>query len=233
MNYWNKTPLFRLLIPLVIGIVFSIYFAFNKELAFNFSILLFIGLNLIFYFKSYFSDYKKRWYFGITLNLFLFFFGIFITEFQKPENKTKHYSKFDSEISAVRLIEDVVVKQNSNKCEVEVIAIKRDSNWVNTNGKAILYLAKDTLSNSLSFGDELLINSKWKVIDLPTNPAQFNYKNYLYNSGIIAQQYVTNDKWKISKKETNLSVRKRAFVYQKRLLNTLKNNFEDDELSVL
>ena len=90
MNYWNKTPLFRLLIPLVIGIVFSIYFAFNKELAFNFSILLFIGLNLIFYFKSYFSDYKKRWYFGITLNLFLFFFGIFITEFQKPENKTKH-----------------------------------------------------------------------------------------------------------------------------------------------
>jgi len=233
MNYWNKTPLFRLLIPLIIGIVFSIYFAFNKELAFNFSILLFIGLNLIFYFKSYFSDYKKRWYFGITLNLFLFFFGIFITEFQKPENKTKHYTKFDSEISAVRLIEDVVVKQNSNKCEVEVIAIKRDSNWVNTNGKAILYLAKDTLSNSLSFGDELLINSKWKVIDLPTNPAQFNYKNYLYNSGIIAQQYVTNDKWKISKKETNLSVRKHAFVYQKRLLNTLKNNFEDDELSVL
>tara|TARA_B100000767_G_scaffold249267_1_gene250715 strand:+ start:116 stop:292 length:177 start_codon:yes stop_codon:yes gene_type:complete len=32
MNYWNKTPLFRLLIPLIIGIVFSIYFAFNEEI---------------------------------------------------------------------------------------------------------------------------------------------------------------------------------------------------------
>ena len=85
----------------------------------------------------------------------------------------------------------------------------------------------------MQFGDELIINSQWKSIDAPTNPAQFNYKNYLYNSGVLSQQYVDAKSWKLVKSQETFSITKAAFVYQRKLLNILKSNFKDDELSVL
>ena len=233
MQYWNKIPLFRLLIPLIIGIVLAFYYSFSAEYFFIISSCLGFLILLSHFLKSIFSDYSKRWVFGLFLNLFFVTFGIFITENQKPENESNHYTNYPSRNSVIRLLEDVIVKQNSYKCEVKVIAVKSDEKWVNTSGKAILYLAKDSLSELLQFGDELIINSQWKSIDAPTNPAQFNYKNYLYNSGILSQQYVDAKSWKLVKSQETFSITKAAFVYQRKLLNILKSNFKDDELSVL
>jgi len=160
-------------------------------------------------------------------------FGISITEYQKAENISNHFSKYNPSSSIVRLTEDVINKEKSNKSEVEVVAIKQDSNWVITCGKAIVYFKKDSFSDNLKFGSKLLVNSPWNIIGLPTNPAQFNYRNYLYNSGIIAQQYVTDSKWKILNVSKNSSIRKYAFIYQKKLLDILKSNFDGDELSVI
>ena len=160
-------------------------------------------------------------------------FGISITEYQKAENISNHFSKYNSSSSIVRLTEDVINKEKSNKSEVEVIAMKLDSNWVITCGKAIVYFKKDSFSDNLKFGSKLLLNSPWDIIGLPTNPAQFNYRNYLYNSGIIAQQYVNDNKWKILNVSKSSSIRKYAFIYQKKLLDILKSNFDGDELSVL
>jgi len=160
-------------------------------------------------------------------------FGISITEYQKAKNISNHFSKYNSSSSIVRLTEDVINKEKSNKSEVEVVAIKQDSNWVITSGKAIVYFKKDSFSDNLKFGSKLLVNSPWNIIGLPTNPAQFNYRNYLYNSGIIAQQYVTDSKWKILNVSKNSSIRKYAFIYQKKLLDILKSNFDGDELSVI
>ena len=233
MQNWNKIPLFRLLLPLIIGIVLAFYYSFSAEYFFIISSCLGFLILLSHFLKSIFSDYSKRWVFGLFLNLFFVTFGIFITENQKPENESNHYTNYPSRNSVIRLLEDVIVKQNSYKCEVEVIAVKSDEKWVNTSGKAILYLAKDSLSELLQFGDELIINSQWKSIDAPTNPAQFNYKNYLYNSGILSQQYVNAKSWKLVKSQETFSITKAAFVYQRKLLNILKSNFKDDELSVL
>ena len=146
MQYWNKIPLFRLLLPLIIGIVLAFYYSFSAEYFFIISSCLGFLILLSHFLKSIFSDYSKRWVFVLFLNLFFVTFGIFITENQKPENESNHYTNYPSRNSVIRLLEDVIVKQNSYKCEVKVIAVKSDEKWVNTSGKAILYLAKDSLS---------------------------------------------------------------------------------------
>ena len=65
-------------------------------------------------------------------------FGISLIEYQKAENISNHFSKYNSFSSIVCLTEDVTNKEKSNKSEVEVVVIKLDSNWVITCGKAII-----------------------------------------------------------------------------------------------
>jgi competence protein ComEC len=156
-----------------------------------------------------------------------------ITEQNKPSNLLLHFNQFNANESIVVLKEDAVAKSNSFKYEVEVIAVKSANIWQNTEGKAILYLAKDTASSGLTYGDKIVINGKWSQIENPSNPAQFNYRNYLYNSGITAQQYIKNKDWEYVSTQQDFSIIKFAVVYQKQLLKVLENNFEDEELAVI
>jgi len=233
MNYWNKIPLFRLLIPLLFGIISAVSYDFNSMKIMGVTLFLFLSVLIIFFFKNYFTAYSRRWVFGIVINLLIFSFGILITEQSKPSNLLLHFNEFKSDASIVILKEDVIEKEKSVKCEVEVIAVKSGSKWENTEGKAIVYLAIDSVSELLTYGDKIIINGKWKSIENPSNPAQFNYKNYLYNSGITAQQYAKVDAWKYINSQADFSIMKFAFVYQKKLLKVLENNFQDEELAVI
>jgi len=233
MKTCNKIPLFRLLIPLIIGIIFSIYCDCNQLVILKLGLVVFVILLIISFFKNYFTAYSRRWIFGTVVKVLIFVFGILITEQNKPSNLLSHFNKINADASIVVLKEDVISKSNTYKCEVEVIAVKSANNWQTTEGKAILYLAKDTLSKALSYGDKIIINGKWNTISNPSNPAQFNYKSYLYNSGISAQQYVKNDAWRLMSNQQNLSIMKFAFVYQKKLLKVLESNFQDEELAVI
>ncbi len=192
-----------------------------------------IGILYISYFKRYFSSFSKRWIFGILINLLFVVFGVLITQQHKPVNKRFHFEKYSSSASIVVLKEDIVTKTKSYKCEVEVIAVKSGDDWRNTQGKAILYLAKDSLAELLTYGDKLFINGKWKTIENPSNPAQFNYKNFLLNSNITAQQYLQSINWKLFSFLENNTLRKLAFVYQKKLLTHLEFHFQNEELSVI
>ena len=192
-----------------------------------------IGILYISYFKRYFSSFSKRWIFGILINLLFVVFGVLITQQHKPVNKRFHFEKYSSSASIVVLKEDIVTKTKSYKCEVEVIAVKSGDNWRNTQGKAILYLAKDSLAELLTYGDKLFINGKWKTIENPSNPAQFNYKNFLLNSNITAQQYLQSINWKLFSFLENNTLRKLAFVYQKKLLTHLEFHFQNEELAVI
>ena len=233
MKTWNKIPLFRLLIPLLAGIICAIHYSFNKLTILEIFIFLFISISLVSYFKIYFTTYSRRWVFGTIINLLILVLGILITEQNKPSNLLLHFNQFNTEASIVVLKEDVIAKAKSFKCEVEVIAGKSDNDWQNTEGKAILYFAKDSLTELLKYGDKIIINGKWNAIENPSNPAQFNYKSYLYNSGITAQQYVKNDAWKLISNQKDFSIMKFAFIYQKKLLRILESNFQDEELAVI
>jgi len=233
MNFWNKIPLFRLLTPLLIGIISAVHYNFNKLVIMELTLFVFASLLVISFFKNYFTSYTRRWVFGVAVNLLILVFGILITEQNKPSNLLLHFNKLNADASIVVLKEDVIAKAKSFKCEVEVIAVKSTNNWQNTEGKAILYLAKDTLSELLTYGDKIIINGKWNEIENPSNPAQFNYKTYLYNSGITSQQYVKNDDWKLMSSQERFSILKFAFLYQKKLLKILENRFKDEELAVI
>ena len=233
MNYWNKIPLFRILLPFLIGIILALSFQFSITYLYIITAFLSVGILLITRFKNYFTKFSRRWIFGLVIHLFLLVFGILITQLNEPSRKPLYFGKYNAEASIVKLSEDVVSKANSFKCEVEVVAIKSENEWINAKGNAIVYLAKDSISQALTYGDEILITGSWKIIDEPSNPAQFNYKSYLYNSGITAQQYLSSNSWYLVSHSQKTSLRKLAFTYQKKLLSILENNFQKEELAVI
>ena len=116
--------------------------------------------------------------------------------------------------------------------EVQVVLTLEDKSMT-TSGQALLYLEKDSTSLSLKYGDRLLIKNKWQIVEPSTNPAQFDYKNYLSNSGIYHQSYLPSSDWKHLGSLEVFSIIKIAFLWQKRLLKVLeKYNYNDQELAV-
>ena len=143
MKYWNRIPLFRLLIPLLFGILTVIHFEFSKDVFLCIKLVLFGCILSLIYFSRVFSSYQNRWIFGLLIHLFVFAVGVNLTQFHAPGKQKDHYTQVSSGFCIVVLNEDVVSKAKSYKCEVEVIAVKSEDRWINTEGKAILYLAKD------------------------------------------------------------------------------------------
>ena len=167
MSYWNKIPLFRLLIPLIFGILIAIDSDFAKDFFFYIRLILFAFILSLIYFSRFFSAYKNRWVFGLLIHLFVFSVGVSLTQFHALGKQKSHYMHIPCESCIVVLNEDVVSKEKSYKCEVEVIAVKSGDRWINTEGKAILYLAKDSLSSTLLYADKLAVKGSWKAIPTP------------------------------------------------------------------
>ena len=61
MKYWNKIPLFRLLIPLILGILSALYSDFTKDIFICITLVLFAFILSLIYFSRFFSAYKNRW----------------------------------------------------------------------------------------------------------------------------------------------------------------------------
>ena len=126
MRYWNQIPLFRILLPFLIGIILALSFQFSITYLYIITAFLSVGILLITRFKNYFTKLSRRWIFGLAIHLFLLVFGILITQLNEPSRKPLYFGKYNAEASIVKLSEDVVSKANSFKCEVEVVAIKSE-----------------------------------------------------------------------------------------------------------
>ena len=94
MNYWNKIPLFRIILPFLIGIIIAFHFQLSTIYLCIIILATVIGVLYISYFKRYFSSFSKRWIFGILINLLFVVFGVLITQQHKPINK-RSTMKFD------------------------------------------------------------------------------------------------------------------------------------------
>jgi putative Ca2+/H+ antiporter (TMEM165/GDT1 family) len=132
MNYWNKIPLFRIILPFLMGIIIAFHFQLSAIYLCIIILATVVGVLSISYFKHYFSSFSKRWIFGVLINLLFVVFGVLITQQHKPINKRFHFEKYSASASIVVLKEDIVAKTKSYKCEVEVIAVKSGDIWQNT-----------------------------------------------------------------------------------------------------
>ena len=229
---FHQIPIVRLIIPLIIGIIFQTQFSFDLKYSFHiilfFSSLYFILIKI----KKLNSNYKARWLPGILIFIILFFVGIETVILQNKKNTSEKTENNGLVIATV--IKQPQEKPKSIKLIVEVNSIKKNKQWENTNGKAIVYLEKDSLSKKIEMGNKIIFNSLLSEIKNSGNPDEFDYRKYMKYHLISRQTYIKSKNWKIISENEGNKILLYASKLREYLLSIYKeNNITGKEFSVL
>jgi len=233
MNFLQRTPFFRLLLPLIAGIVaFRLIKidAFFTIVILTLSILLIIASFLV---KNTSVHYKFRWYFGAGIFMLIFQLAFFILT--EKEKNSQFFPMSQKGIFEVEIIESPVIKESSVLCKIKVKSyFSSDSKQLPAKGKALVYIARDSLSVLLRSGDVLLIQSVFKKPDGMVNPNGFDYATYLSRQGISATTFISKDSWVKTGTDNSFSIFRTAENLQHKLLDIYRRfGIKGDEYAVL
>lgn len=190
MKVFSAIPFLRILLPFLIGIAIGIQFDFsdNKVL---YLLLLIVPLIFFNFSKTVKSAHKRL--FMITADIFLVLFGQQLTENERLNNSAYFYGNqvnTDSIVTYVAAVDDVPIKKNDHtKCQLKIIALKKDSTYVKSEGNLIAYVKPGHL-NKIEIGQSLLIRTRLSSVPEPKNPEEFNYKDYLYAKQIYHTAFI-------------------------------------------
>lgn len=194
MINWNKYPFVRMLIPLALGIatagylgtIFIIHLG-SLILIMAFSLLMLVAMSL------WLRSYSRRWMFGALLNIYLFFYGMFLVVVNDVGINKRHFIHYRSSTASVvaRLSEEPVEKDNSYKTVLDLLYVYDDSLCRHeVDGKIIAYFQKSDTAFALRYGDIIMFDSNIDEVSGPSNPEEFDYKDYLRRKGILYQTYL-------------------------------------------
>lgn len=161
-SFLRKIPFVRILIPFVLGVVAELYWvdiAVYPVLIVAAALLFLLG-HLI---KKQEEKYSSRWISGLSYSLLFMGFGMLFTTSDGVAGQPHEILVFSDDRTYLVEVTDVPREcANSIECVSNVYEIKDSS--VSTNekskmAKAVIYVAKDSMSRLISMGDILLIDN--------------------------------------------------------------------------
>lgn len=226
----RKNPFIRIVIPFIIGIVISINFTFSSVI----SLSIFVASAIAFVvFALIERKFSRIWINGVLINLIFISSGMFLT--QSLNEKAVESLSSNKQGNLIGVInKEPKIMEASTKVELNIIALKSQDQWLETNGSTILYIENNEDVNSLKVGDKLIFSPDLQEIGNKGNPEEFDYKKYLSYSLILSTDYLSSSEWKILKENKNIKLQHRFSRFRTKLIDLLKaNNLHDDELAVV
>lgn len=186
-----KIPaIFKLLLPLLIGVIVHFYSSFSVPLGWIIAlIILLFGLSTPFFSKLKFSTVL----FEILLFVVFFFLGGFVADIHNSSSNQNYFAKvegYQNEYCA-KILEVPEEKEKSVKAVVEIMLV----NDIQTCGKALVYFEKDSSALNLKYGDLLIFQGNFSDIKSNGNPKEFDYQRYLRIHNIQNQAYLRSSSW--------------------------------------
>ncbi len=235
LNFWSQIPFLRILLPFLAGIIIAIYSGTQIKV-FDYALLMLFALIVLhIIFKKLNYHYYISWIFGILVSAFLFISGFQLTTLNTEKYNSSHFSNYSNKenLYLVKTTETILEKEKSYKISIQVLAIKLNGIWVKTSGKAISYFQKDSLVQTINYGDYLIVKTNFSEINPPQNPSEFNYKQYLSFHNIYEQAYLPSGKWASLKQNEGNKIIATSLAIRKSLLAIYKNNnITGDEFAV-
>ncbi|MVN21958.1 ComEC/Rec2 family competence protein [Mucilaginibacter arboris] len=223
--FMPENPFLQLLMPLLSGIFLGVIFPFDSwffclTISIYAIALLFATLNFGY---ARLKIYRKPWIGGILVHILLLLAGILFAERNKEINQQNHFSKQKSNALLIRIIQEP--KQTGN-----LVHFNSSVTHTSFNGKIIpacgsLLIALKIDPNqpvNLNYGDELLINSNFKPVDAPFNPAEFNYKLWLQHQNIYFQTFINPNEYQLLTTNRDNPIIAYALKIRKNLVLKLK-----------
>lgn len=170
MNNWHSFPFLRFVFFLILGILSAVYFSISWENTLGIFSISFIIFNFYFWKKNF---KKSSW----NIPILCFCIGYLLTFIHTDKNYSSHFSNYNFTNFTAKIYSKPIEKNKSLHFTVEVIKLQLENqNWIKSNGKIKIYLKENT---SVHYGQKLLISQQPRKIEIPKNPAEFNFKRYL------------------------------------------------------
>ena len=232
MNFIQRTPFFRLLIPLILGIIAYQHIDFPVWLlsalfgtAFAFVILSFVvrRANL---------QYRFRWLFGSGVSVFLFAFAYVLCINTDKRNAFEHLG--EQGIFLVEVKRAPAERARSYLVEVKILQFSDSLQTVPSQGRAFIYLAKDSAVADLRHGDRLLVETEFNPPEGVRNPDGFDYAQHLKRRGIGATSFIPSGSWEKVGRNERFSIIGLAQHFQRYFLNVFRQfDFKREDFAVL
>lgn len=232
---WKKAPFIRLLLPLVVGILLQWYLKIPVAAVIVGAISCSIAYLLFFLFPTA-IQFKLQSLQAVILNLLIVSVGLCIT-WQKDVQHSNHwFGQYyqDSDYLLVRINEPLIEKSKSYKADGYVEAIIHGEKVIKSEGKVLIYFAKDSLQPVLKYGDKILLNKNLQHIKNSGNPGAFNYQRYAAFQSVFHNVFLQSKDWVLLNDKNINWFRQFIFTSRAAILAVLQKNIPQgkDELGI-
>lgn len=205
---------FKLILPLLTGIVFAFYTLFVLDVFWLYIPLAIMGICSlpIFSVRLYFT-----YLFSSASSIFFLLLGIYLVNLNEGWRHELYFIEQAAERTTIfqgRLLEPPIEKSNSFKLVMNIEKVGSDK----TVGKTIVYFEKSPAAFNLKYGDIVLFKTIFNRVRVNGNPEEFDFLRYLRLHNIYHQAYVKKEAWNRVGNSAN------AFYT---LVYTLKSYFEE------
>ncbi|MEI8279273.1 MAG: ComEC/Rec2 family competence protein [Bacteroidota bacterium] len=199
---WEEAPFFRLLLPLIAGIIcydaglFSIFTDYQAIFIALSSMFVFIACTFI---KNKSTLTTSVTFLAFNLALFHCAYLLCATQDVRKQpnwfgNTLKTGNAYLATVSTAP-----IEKEKTWKMPVRIVASMSDKAHTAT-GDAIIYLYKWAMPPSLQKGDTIILPNKWQPIKNSGNPFEFDYSRFCSRNGLYYQQFLAPYKVQLYKR---------------------------------
>ncbi|MGN6177728.1 MAG: ComEC/Rec2 family competence protein, partial [Mucilaginibacter sp.] len=227
-NHKGEIPFVVLLAPFLLGLITGLNLlttAWILPLGIAFAVVGIIFTAFNFFYKPL-KLYRLKWPGGLLLHLMLFLAGCFITLNYNELNRNNHFSKYNAKYLAVKVQNEPVAKNGYIRFRASAVECINNNTIIPASGNLLINI-KDSLAESIQYGDELLVPANYKLVDPPFNPAEFNYKRYLANQNIHFQLLLFQSQYALIAHNTGNPLMAFSLNLRRQLVAKLKNGIHD------
>lgn len=183
----------------------------------------------MFYFSHAFNSKKIQTRsiskFSNTVRIAFFLLGILLMYFNESSNHLNHFAKNRSvnNILSMQITEPPKTSDKTIHFTGEVLAIKQDE-FVPSYGKIKVYLERSISSESLEYGDQILLHGRIDTLESIKNPGSFDYAQFLASKGIYHRIYADSASWSTTFKGQGNLFKKLALQSRSKITQFLAQN---------
>jgi competence protein ComEC len=187
--FWERAPFFRLLLPLIAGIllygftakVFALFASIALVAAIGYSVTAFIRK------QGIVIDVVRT----LSLHAAIVCIGWLLSYYADVRNDAKWFGHEKANAFIARINNTPAEKERTWKLEIDVLGALNDGKYKPATGEAFVYVYKDAALLNLQEGDTIILPANWQPITTAGNPFEFDYAAYCAHNNIYYQQFLS------------------------------------------
>jgi competence protein ComEC len=191
---WKDAPFIRITLPFIIGIVCQWYWPM-PVLGIWCIFIISNATRCLYAVASLPIQYYAQWWPGACFQATLFCAGSLLCNYKDVNHQRKCItSTYIAENAVlVTINEPLTEKPHSFKTIATVQAVIAHDSIQKATGNFLLYFEKDSSTQQLRYGQQLVLHSPLQPVKNTGNPGCFDYQRYCLFQGIVYQSYVKKE----------------------------------------